>query len=424
MEMEHVVMEDKNILLRVSFAKLSLLMLLFIEAMNYGVIYPVLAYQMDLTANGAFFPYASDYSRVFTFALLIFSYMLAWFFGTFLENKISTTKGAKQYLFSTVFLVIIGCLLTAYALYIHHFMLLILSRVISGVGASMQQLSQDTLVHSSETQQQRELMIKRVSWVMCAGIVFGPVFGAVFADANVYHYFSPATPFLLMAFLTSIACVMMLFSSISRLFDCTLHQRVTMSFVNFFRGIKLKQLRPYVLSFSLFLFAWGCFYYFIPLYLDELFHYSVTSLSLLIFYFSFGFACGLLLLKPFHKAMKSHRALLFTLIISAMFLCLLMLALHSFIIVITAVSVMGLLIGILYPSLLIFLINDAHVDHRVAIKLIFNRLLPLTFAVTALVCGLLGHLSMGVHLLLMMLSLLLLISYFLLCFKKSSYCAA
>ena len=165
-----------------TLAKLGLFLVIIIDVMGQGLLYPILnTLMMEPSAN--FLPIDTPVStRHFNYGLVLGIFYLSWFLGSVYISKLSDSIGRKKGLLICLSGTLLGYLLTIPALLINSFGLLIIGRVITGFTAGNQPIAQAALVDLSRDDAEKSRNLGYALTGMSLGLVIGPIIGGVLSD--------------------------------------------------------------------------------------------------------------------------------------------------------------------------------------------------------------------------------------------------
>ena len=132
---------------------LPLFMVLFIDSMGMGILFPILAVAF-MNPSAHFLAVTTSHAmRTLDYGIVISVFMLCWFFGASILGDYSDIKGRKHSLVICLCGAALGYLLSAFALSWHSITLLIIGRIIAGLTAGSQSIAQAAIVDGSTESQ-------------------------------------------------------------------------------------------------------------------------------------------------------------------------------------------------------------------------------------------------------------------------------
>lgn len=368
-------------------------LILLLEAMNVGVVYPIVAFAFE-NPHASFFPISvTSFQRTFAYGLLVAAFMLGSFIATFFVAKRRTMYGQKKTLIIALITTSIGYLLAVHALYVHAFILLVIARAVAGLGVGAQPVLQEVLLDGRSGTSARSCF-RNISLLTAAGVALGPLFGAIFADAQLSPYFHLATPMLVMGLVSlfMLLCVVFTFKSDARQLDGPGQHELKLAswFRDFFMHMRICFCQPLSLAFALFLFGWASFYFYIAWYADGVFDYGSFELSLYMACFSLGFLLGMIIFNALSMQGRSPRMFVINSFFAIVLISLFMLLIPVFIVAWVGVFLIGLLVAIACPSFFMLLMDDGRQQAQLP-QYFYGQLMPCIFACSALFSGLIDH---------------------------------
>ena len=238
--------------------------------------------------------------------LLYAAYPLCQFFGAPLLGEISDRFGRKKPLVFSALMTGFAFFLSAVAIGIGNLFLLFFSRILAGLGAgnvTIALASVSDLIPEPERPKYMGTfnMVGGISWILL------PFFGSFFSNSKILPFFTPSTPFWMMAVLFCLGGIL-----VSRLFP---HLNVkehkgTFHLFHIFKELaqtfKIPKIAPLLGISILTIFAWLHYQGFIAPYLDERYHFSEMEIGTTFAYFSFWWFIGGILANRLLR--KGHAA--------------------------------------------------------------------------------------------------------------------
>lgn len=270
-----------------------LFLVLFIDGMGLGLLFPVLN-SLVMDAHEDFLPaHYSAENRELVYGATIGIFMLCWFFGAAILSDLSDRIGRKKALLICLLGTFVGYILSGLAIIFGLFPLFILGRVISGFTAGSQPIAQATIIDIS----QKEGSIKNFALVLLSvslGFIAGPIVAGVLSDSEVCHRFNYATPFYFAALLSLINIFLL-----KVMFKETMELPEEKPQIEFSRAIQLfmgafrhKTISKYSVVFLVFIVGWSSYFSFISMYLFQVYQFSALDNSLFLGVTGLGFMAG------------------------------------------------------------------------------------------------------------------------------------
>ncbi|AOK60945.1 MFS transporter [Burkholderia ubonensis] len=180
------------------------LLAIAIDAMGFGLVYPIMAAIFSDPQSGIIGPDTSPQLRNFYLGLGYGVYPFCMFFGSSLMGELSDGYGRRKIMLLCVFGLALSYFLMALGALLPSIALLLLGRGLSGLMAGCQGIAQAAITDMS-TPETKAYNMSIMSIAFSAGVIVGPVLGGVTSDRTIAPFFNYGTPFLLVAAL-SVAC--------------------------------------------------------------------------------------------------------------------------------------------------------------------------------------------------------------------------
>ncbi|MDX5594594.1 MFS transporter [Pseudovibrio sp. SPO723] len=180
-----------------SIARLALLMVVFIDVMGQGLIFPILT-TLLLREDSAFLMEGNDLlGREATFGVVLGVFYLFWFFGAAYISKLSDYIGRKNGILICLTGALVGYVLTVLAIYLNSLILLIVGRAVAGFTAGNQPIAQASLIDQSRSPQEKSLNLGLITAFVALGLVVGPLLAGGLSDSRLLgSYASLQLPFM------------------------------------------------------------------------------------------------------------------------------------------------------------------------------------------------------------------------------------
>lgn len=271
---------------------IPLFLLLFIDAMGMGILFPILAVAFMNPSSHFLSIHTSHGMRTFYYGLVISTFMLCWFVGATVLGDYSDIKGRKYCLNICLSGAAVGYTLSGFALMAHSLALLIIGRVIAGLTAGSQSIAQAAIVDLSA----KDNLNRNMGYIVlsiCLGFVAGPLIGGLFSDNQLMRWLTLQTPMFIAAILSIINLLLLqhYFKETHTLGEPKKFQPM-LAFRLFADAFKQKRLRLLCVVFFIFVCGWSNYYNFISLYLVRVFHYTIVKTALFSACMGLGFSIG------------------------------------------------------------------------------------------------------------------------------------
>ncbi len=263
------------------YAIFPLLLVIAIDCMGYGFIFPVLT-PMFLHAHNALLPAGMSAGvSDLIYGVIVAVYPLCMFFGAPLLGDLSDSIGRKKVLFICLSGTFLGYLVSGIGVSTNSVFLLIAGRVIDGITAGSLPMAQAAIADVSTNSTNQAKYMGLMMLAIAAGQVLGPLFAGVLSDPAISSYFNSATPFY---FASAISILNIIWLSV--VFKETNHLQVkrritlTKTLTSFVRLFDSKQLTLLTIIFLAMQLSWSFYSQASPAYLGKIFHYDNFQLGL------------------------------------------------------------------------------------------------------------------------------------------------
>ncbi|KTC78239.1 MFS transporter [Legionella brunensis] len=272
---------------------LPLFLVLFIDGMGLGLLFPILNTILVEPDSGFLSASTSLGLRDFYYGLTIGIFMICWFFGAAILGDLSDNVGRKKSLMICLIGSFLGYSLSAIAILLHSFWLLILGRIIAGFTSGSQPIAQAAIVDVS-TEEYKARNIGLILLAVSLGFVFGPIFGGLLSDSHLVSWFGFQTPLYFAAFLSLINALLLQWSFAETFTKA--HDKINIKWhhaINIFiSAFKHPSIEKYSLVLLVMIFGWSNYFSFISLYLFQTYHYSALENSFFLAVMGLGFSIG------------------------------------------------------------------------------------------------------------------------------------
>jgi MFS transporter, DHA1 family, tetracycline resistance protein len=375
------------------FAAAPLFLVLFIDSMGLGLVFPILnSLVFDPQAHFISNSISLD-TRNFLFGLTIGIYMLCWFFGAAFLGDISDQIGRKKSLLICLVGAFIGYVISAIAVILGSFGLLLTGRIIAGFTAGSQSIAQAAIVDLSEPQHKAK-NLGLILFFCSLGFVVGPLIGGVLSDAKLAHWFNFALPFYFAAAVSLInAGLLLVFFQESFIKVHNIRFRLYYALEIFISAFKREKIRELSIVLLAMIFGWSGFYSFISMYLLRVYHFSALENGLYMGLMGVGFGIGTgLLVEPVTKRFSLKQSVMLGCAVIAAGIVLTVMA-TSLISLWLDVLVVALGISVAYSTILTLFSNMVDANSQGWVMGITGSIMAFAFALNGLLMGILADLS-------------------------------
>ncbi|KTC73772.1 transporter of the major facilitator superfamily (MFS) [Legionella birminghamensis] len=382
-------------------AILPLFLVLFIDGMGLGLLFPILN-AIIIEPTSGFLPTSlSEGMRDFYYGLTIGIFMLCWFFGAAILGDLSDSVGRKKSLMICLIGAFLGYLLSAIAILCSSFWALILGRMIAGFTAGSQPIAQAAIVDVSS----EENKARNIGWILLAvslGFVLGPVFGGVLSDSRLISWFNFATP---MYFASAISLFNAIILAIS--FKETFGEGKEKIKIRWHHAIHIiisafrhPKIAKYSVVLLIMIFGWSNYFSFIPLYLFQKYHYSVMENSFFLAFMGLGFSVGCGYVVDFcTKRFEYNLVVIVGLLVTASQVLLMLLVQEAWV-AWMATFFIGISLSVAYSLLLTIFSHLVSAQEQGWVMGVTGSIMALCFGLTSLFTGLIAQVGASLPMLL------------------------
>lgn len=273
-------------------ALLALFLVLFIDGMGQGLIFPILT-NVIINPNAHEILYlATREERTIWYGVVVCSFFFAWFFGAAFLGDLSDRSGRKKALLICLGGAALGYLLSALAFWWHSIWLLVIGRLIYGFTAGSQPIAQASIADVSPPADKARNM-GLILLAVTLGIMAGPIIGGFLSDPNLVGWFGDSTP---LYFACALAIFNILYLKLFYEETAKVHGAVKINLFRavsiFARAFKDQKLRYLSFAFLSLQIGWSIYYLYISVYLARVFNFASTTIGLFFAALGLGLAIG------------------------------------------------------------------------------------------------------------------------------------
>lgn len=289
-----------------------LLLLIFIDSFSYFVVIPVLLELFFNPHYGLLPANASvatrDFLTGFTIALSTVAALIAApFVGNFSDHY-----GRKKTLLICLVSIFFGFFLPIIGIMTKHLSLILLGRLLSGIGSSSQPVAQAAVADLCKDDE-KSLFLSFIALMMTLPIILGPLAGGYLSDSHLVSWFNATTPYCLAAAISLVSFFIILF-----FFQETMQSRMRAQMlsvreviIGLKQAIKAHHIGLLLLVFFCVELGWSQYYQSVSLILSQQFHYSIQQVSLYNALMGIFMSGGLLFLYPIWMKYASTQKIMF-----------------------------------------------------------------------------------------------------------------
>lgn len=266
---------------RRSDSLIPLLLVIMIDCMGFGFIFPVLT-PLLIGAHHAVLPHGTTLTISHTmYAVIVAVYPLCMFFGAPVLGDFSDYVGRKRVLLICLIGSALGYVLSGFGLARGALYLVVLGRVVDGLTAGSLSLAQAAIADLSDSEIKQAKYMGLMMFAIALGQVLGPLIAGVFSDVSFASWFSSQLPFYIAGGLSLVNVVWLLYAfretfqvDRSSAFDVF---KTLGSYGLIFKNKALLRVTGIFLCMQI---CWSFFSQASPVYLHEIFRYSNFQLGL------------------------------------------------------------------------------------------------------------------------------------------------
>ena len=334
--------------------RFALLMVVFIDIMGQGLMYPLIS-SVLFDADRGFLPHdMSESGRELRYGIVIGLFFASWFFGAAFISKLSDYIGRKYGILICLTGTLAGYVLTILALMTSSFVLLVAGRVVAGFTAGNQPIAQAALIDQAADAQERDRFMGYIVAAVALGLMGGPVIVGVlgskavlggFASLELPAYFAAAIV------LVNIVLIQMYFAE-------TLKQRrkidfgISEVFLTLWRIAKHPIVARVGVVYFFAILGLNAYFIFLDDYVDVKFKFGTFGSSAILVVAGMAMAFGsTVLMGPVSTRYRQIRTIVVSIVVMAVFVALFMVngnSLLAFVLVLPILTAFS----IMYPTLL------------------------------------------------------------------------
>lgn len=178
-----------------NLSKLALVFVMAVDVMGQGLAFPIFNTLMTSPGSGLLPADTSAAVRQLYYGVVIGVFFLTWFLGAVYISRVSDSIGRKAGILICLTGALLGYALTIIAVIWNSFWLLLLSRAITGFTSGNQPIAQAAMVDMSRDEIEKIRNMGLIVAGFSAGLIGGPIIGAVFASPDFIPGASLVLPF-------------------------------------------------------------------------------------------------------------------------------------------------------------------------------------------------------------------------------------
>lgn len=373
-------------------AMLPLFLVLFIDGMGLGLLFPILN-TILIEPSAGFLPESTSLIiRDFYYGLTIGIFMICWFFGAAILGDLSDSIGRKKSLMICLIGAFLGYFISAIAIALHSFWALLLGRVIAGFTAGSQPIAQAAIIDVS-TDEHKSRNIGLILLAISLGFVFGPIFGGLLSNSQLVSWFSFTVPMYFAAGISLFNALLLALTfeetltTVTKSIKIRWHHAINI----FISAFKHPAITRYSVVLLVMIFGWSNYFTFISLYLLQTYHYTAMQNSFFLAVMGLGFSLGCgYVVELFTKRCKFDNIVLVGLAITASQVLISLLSGKQWVMWVTT-FIIGVSLSVAYSVLLTIFSNQVSKNEQGWVMGVTGSIMALCFGVTSVFTGLIAH---------------------------------
>ena len=168
----------------------ALMFTCFVDVMGQGLAFPIFAALLMQPNRGFFEGVNSTSQGALLYGIAIGTFFLTWFFGSLYISRLSDSIGRKTGILICLLGATAGYAIATASVISHNYMLLVLSRAITGFTAGAQPIAAAAMIDLAKNEHESARNLGLVTVGMSFGLVIGPIIGGLFSDKDLLGNFA------------------------------------------------------------------------------------------------------------------------------------------------------------------------------------------------------------------------------------------
>lgn len=372
---------------------ISLMLVLFIDGMGQGIIFPILSKTLTNHTNSQIFK-MTFFSPQLWFGFIVGSYYLMWFISAPLLGDWSDRVGRKKPLLVCLSLAAISFVMAAYAIKTCSLLLLLVSRLLGGATSGDQAIAKAAIIDIS-AKEKRAISLGLVLCSVTLGLVIGPVIGAALQNTSFHQGFNSQTPLYFAAGISLLNILLLQLCFQDKSTDNSTESfKVTKALEIIIKGFSAKSIRNLLVIYSVTQLAWQIFYINIQDFVISRLHLTVVKASAAPALLGVGIFLGLTVMPYLFKKLQCKTACFIG--YSVLALCIAALLLSQQILVTYTILIMAAAsFGFAAVNMLTLFSLQSNHSQQGLVMGVTGSIVALTGAIGALLSGILTKLSIN-----------------------------
>jgi len=272
-----------------------LFLVIVIDTMGFGVIFPVLGPMFMSKTHGVLPAHTSLLVRDVLYGVSLAAFSVTMFFGAPFLGDLSDYVGRKKVLILSLLGQALALCFSAFGVAIASIMIFILGRAFAGLMAGNNSIAQAVIIDVSP-KEKKAVNLGLITLANCVGFVLGPLMSGYFSNHNIVSWFSFATPFYVSAVLAFLNAILLYFT-----LKPTVQNRKSGSpnlwkgLLSFSEAFKNKKVRNYSIAFCFMNLGYFMYFIYVALYLVQRFHFTQTQIGHFMAYFGLIYMVSMVL---------------------------------------------------------------------------------------------------------------------------------
>jgi len=280
------------------YAIFALFVAILIDALGWGVAFPVLAPVILHNSAHMFSSTVSLASKNMLYEIALSIYCIFMFLMSPVLGSLSDKYGRKSILIVSMLGNCIGFFISALSIPMHSYTVLLIGRSVAGATAGSIPIAQAGIIDISS----KEQTASRLGLVVLGNVVgfaVGPVIGGFFMDQSIFGSWTNfQTPFFVSAAMGLFGALILFFYKETFQGNKTIKIHALTSFQNIYNAFSKKITLQYCMLLLCFLFGWGIYFSTMPVLLTERLGWTGSSIGYFIAYLGTVFALMILFVLP------------------------------------------------------------------------------------------------------------------------------
>lgn len=376
-------------------AAFPLFLVLFLDGMGLGLVFPMLNSILIDPAASFLPPATSDEMRNFLYGLTVGIFMICWFFGAAILGDLSDTIGRRKSLLICLLGGFLGYFFSALGVVFRSMTILIIGRLIAGFTSGSQAIAQAAIVDLS-TPETKNRNIGLILLAVSIGFIVGPMLRGILSSSTLVSWFSFSTPFYFAAVLSLLNAVFLYFffkETFVKKGKVVIHfHHAIQIFISAFKHPKIRFLSLFFLFFIL---GWSNYYTYISMFLFKRYGFSPLEVTFFMALLGLGFSIGFGFLPNYSaKKLGLKGSVILGIVVGAFSILITVAASKASYAWLTVIPI-GIFISVAYSNGISLFSNQVDAESQGWVMGITGSIMALCFGVVGLLSWLINKFSPG-----------------------------